>query len=159
MDRAIKMNFINDDFKMEIELLGNEVENIEDLISDITNKFKEEFKDCEIPFNFIPENAEIDYSEPGFVDIFYLPEYVKYPTTELLEYEKENYPAQDGEDDGIGKVLFEGEMIDEKLILEFKSLVALKEDNTTEYIWDINDGEIKKIFIEFVTDLIKDEEK
>ena len=161
MNRIIKTDFFknencfNDDFKIEVELLGNEVENIENLIDDITNKFEEELKDYKIPSTFIPKNCEIIYDEDNFVGVFYSPEYVDYPTTKLSEYEEENYLT---DDDEIGKNLFEADVTDGKLILEFISLLALTEDNTIKSIWEVNNGEIKKVFIEFITNLIEDEE-
>lgn len=158
MDRDIVIDFseknsIYDlDFKMEVKLLRDEIEYIEDLINDITFKFKEIIKDINNSFTFIPKKGEIIYDEDNFIDLFYYPEFVNYPNEQLLKFEEDNYLNEDNE---IGKNLFYAKIEDEKLILKFISLFVLTEDNNIELIWDFNEGEIKKIFIEFITNLIK----
>lgn len=157
MRREIKTDFFknknefNDKFKMEIRLLGNEIELMGELIEDITEKFLEELKEYTIPTVFIPDNSEVDYSEANYIDLFYLPEHVDYPTTKLLEYEEENYLT---DDDEVGKNLFNIDIDGNKLKLSFISLIVLTEDNKKESIWEFKNGKIKELFIECVSDLI-----
>lgn len=153
MNREIKFTRENDEFNMKIKLVGNEFQNINDLIKDITDKFICSVDEKDLPYIFIPYEAEITSDDDEFLNVFYLMEDTNYPNDKLMKEDKE-YLTDDNE---IGKNLFYINLEDNILSIRFKSLLALTEDNTKESIWDFEEGKIKRMFIELVSETVKEE--